>query len=123
MKGRYASPFRPRAGRRTWSRTARRPSSPRLCVLPGISLGLRNATQKNTITASAERIASSSGLVKLKEPILNRGLKSKFDRLGAGYPHPLKMWQPPAAAAATTLVTDHLPSGGSPALAVGRTDR
>ena len=90
MNGRYASPFRPSAGRRIWSRTARMPSSPRDCVRPGIILGLRNAAQKNPITSSPQRIAISSGLVKPQEPIVNSGLNSKFCSPGAGYPHPLK---------------------------------
>ncbi len=59
-------------------------SSPRLCVRPGISLGLANATQKNAITTSAHRIAISSGFVKPHEPIVNSGLKSKFCSPGAG---------------------------------------
>ena len=84
MYGRYESPFLPSAGRMIWSRTARMASSPRDCVRPGIILGLRNATQKNTITASPAMIASSSGLVKPQEPIVNSGLNSKLFSPGAG---------------------------------------
>ena len=74
-------------------------------------------------------IASSSGLVKPQEPIVNSGLKSKSCSPGAGYPHPLLMMcelltvQFAGAAAARAPVTDHLPSGGSPARVVGRTGR
>ncbi len=69
MNPRYLSPFLPSDGRRIWSRTARMPISARDCVRPGIILGLWNATQKNTITASAQRIARNSGLVTPQEPI------------------------------------------------------
>jgi len=128
MNVRYESPFLPSAGRRIWSRTARMPSSPMDCVRPGIILGLRNAAQKNAITASAQMIASSSGLVKPQEPIVNNGLNSKSCSPGAGYPHPLKICelltvQFEGVAAARAPVTDHLPSGGSPACAACRTGR
>src|SRR5215471_20192989 len=116
--GRYESPFLPSDGRRIWSRTARMAISPRLWVRPGISLGLRNAAQKNPITMSAARIASSIGLVNPTEPIVNIGFQMKSCKPGAGKPHPLKMWQPPPAAAATAPVTGssplgEFPSGGS----------
>ena len=75
----------------------------------GTSLGERNATQKNTITTSAARIASSIGLVKSNEPMVKNGLNSKSCRPGAGNPHPLKMWQPPLASTPTSPVTGHLP--------------
>src|SRR5689334_18700605 len=114
--GRYESPFRPSDGRRIWSRTARIASSPRFCMPRGTSLGERNATQKNTITTSAARIASSIGLVKSNEPMLKSGFHSKSCRPGAGNPHPLKMWQPPLVSALTSPVTDHLlfSPGGDP---------
>ena len=55
--------------------------------------------------------------MKLNEPIVNSGFQTKSCRPGAGNPHPLKMWQPPPAAAATAPVTGHLlrgiPLGGS----------
>src|ERR1700722_19215578 len=90
-----------------WSRTATIAISPRLWVLPGIILGLANATQKNTITTSAARTASTSGFVTCHAPIVNNVWKSKSCCPGAGKPHPLKRWQPPAAAA-TSPVTHHL---------------
>src|ERR1700722_4662665 len=128
MYGRYESPFLPSAGRMIWSRTARMASSPRDCVRPGIILGLRNAAQKNPITAIAAMMASSSGLVKPQEPIVNSGLNSKLFSPGAGYPHPL--WrcelltvQFAGVVAARAPVTDHLPSGDSPARVACRTDR
>ena len=74
----------------------------------GTSLGERNATQKNTITTSAARIASSIGLVNPNEPMVKNGFHSKSCRPGAGNPHPLKMWQPPLASALTSPVTGHL---------------
>ena len=74
----------------------------------GTSLGERNAAQKNTITTSAARIASSIGLVKPNEPMVKSGFHSKSCRPGAGNPHPLKMWQPPLASALTSPVTGHL---------------
>ena len=87
---------------------------------PGIILGLANATQKNTITTIPHRIAISSGLVKANDPIVNSGLKSKSCRPGAGYPHPLKMWQPPRGGRGGRDVTGHrqissrgFPSGGA----------
>src|SRR5690349_15123243 len=83
----------------------------------GTSLGERNATQKNTITTSAARIASSIGLVKSNEPMLKSGFHSKSCRPGAGNPHPLKMWQPPLASTPTSPVTGHLlffPGGTTP---------
>ena len=85
-----------------------------LCVLPGIIFGLANAAQKNAMTMMTHRIAISSGLVTFHPPMLNSFRKLKSSSPGAGYPHPLKMWQP-SAAAARSPVTDHLPSGGSPA--------
>src|SRR5580692_2394155 len=106
--GRYESPFRPSDGRRIWSRTARIAISPRFCMPRGTSFGLRNATQKNTITTSAARIASSIGLVKWNEPMLKNGFHSKFCRPGAGNPHPLKMWHPPPARTPTSPVTGNL---------------
>ena len=45
---------------------------------------MANAAQKNTITARADRIASSIGLVKLNEPMVNSGAKSKLSSPGAG---------------------------------------
>src|SRR6476646_7262046 len=75
----------------------------------GTSLGERNATQKNTITTSAARIARSIGLVKLNEPMVKSGFHSKSCRPGAGNPHPLKRWQPPLASTPTSPVTVHLP--------------
>src|SRR5215469_1660456 len=91
--------------------------SPMLCVRPGISFGLRNATQKKTTTTSALTIARSIGLVKWNEPIEKKGFHSKSCRPGAGKPHPLKMWQPPAGAAMAPVTglspLGALPSGGS----------
>ena len=121
--GRYESPFLPSAGRMTWSRTARMASSPRDCVRPGIILGLRNAAQKNPITASPEMIASSSGLVTPQEPMLNSGLKTKSLQPGRRVPAPAD-----GCASCLTVqfagvgrplrapVTDHLPSGRFPSL-------
>src|SRR5450755_3732321 len=91
--------------------------SPRFCTPRGISWGLRNAAQKKAITPSAQITAISIGLVKLNEPIVNSGRKSKLCSPGAGYPHPLKMWHPPPARAATSPVTGHpfvLARGGDP---------
>src|SRR6516162_5186592 len=88
--------------------------SPRFCRPRGISLGERNAIQKNTITTSAARIARSIGLVNPNEPIVKSGFQLKSCRPGAGNPHPLKMWQPPPASPApftgalTSPVTSHL---------------
>src|SRR6516162_9142625 len=109
--GRYESPLRPSDGRRIWSRTARMASSPRFCTPRGTSFGFRNAAQKNTITTSAARIASSIGLVKWNEPMLNNGSHSKLCRPGAGNPHPLKMWQPLLASTPTSPVTGYLLPG------------
>src|ERR1700733_2352247 len=106
--GRYESPFRPSDGRRIWSRTARIAISPRFCMPRGTSFGFRNATQKNTITMTAARIASSIGLVKWNEPMLKNGFQLKSCRPGAGNPHPLKMWHPPLARTPTSPVTGHL---------------
>src|SRR5215831_11946758 len=111
--GRYESPFRPSDGRRIWSRTPRSATSPMFCMPRGISLGERNATQKNTITTSAAKIASSIGLVNPTEPMVKNGFHSKSCRPGAGNPHPLKMWQPPLASALTSPVTGHLLLGSS----------
>src|SRR5690242_11225599 len=79
----------------------------------GTSLGERNATQKNTITTSAAKMARSIGLVKSNEPMLKNGFHSKSCRPGAGNPHPLKMWQPPLARALTSPVTGSLLLPGS----------
>ncbi len=100
----------PSEGRRIWSRTARMPISPRFCTPRGISWGLRKAAQKKPITASMQITAISIGLVKWNEPTENSGRKSKLCSPGAGYPHPLKMWHPPAGAATTPTspVTGHL---------------
>src|ERR1700761_6524403 len=106
--GRYESPFRPRLGRRTWSRTARMASSPRFCTPRGTSFGRRNAAQKNAITTSAATIASSIGLVKPNEPIVKKGFQLKSCKPGAGNPHPLKMWHPPLARTLASPVTGHL---------------
>src|ERR1700722_2931348 len=106
--GRYESPLRPSDGRRIWSRTPRIAISPGFCMPPGPSFGLRNATQKNTMTTSAAKIASSIGLVKWNEPMLKNGFQLKSCRPGAGNPHPLKMWQPPLASALTSPVTGTL---------------
>src|SRR6516162_80907 len=106
--GRYESPFRPSDGRRIWSRTPRSATSPMFWMPRGTSLGERNASQKNRITTSAARIASSIGLVNPNEPMVKNGFHSKSCRPGAGNPHPLKMWQPPLASALTSPVTDHL---------------
>src|SRR5689334_25044892 len=109
--GRYESPFRPSDGRRIWSRTARIASSPRFCRPRGTSLGERNASQKNTITTSAARIARSIGLVELHEPMVKRGFHSKSCRPGGGNPHPLKMLQPPLESTPTVRVTGHVRLG------------
>ena len=116
MYPRYLSPFLPSCGRTIWSRTARMAISPRLCVLPGISFGFANATQKNTITMSAHKIAITSGFVTCHAPIMNHVWKLKSCSPGAGNPHPLKMWQPPLAIAeaATSPVTGKSPLGGLP---------
>src|SRR5580692_9168122 len=106
--GRYESPFRPSDGRRIWSRMARIAISPRFCMPRGTSFGFQNATQKNTITTSAARIASSIGLVKPNEPMVKNGFQLKFCRPGAGKPHPPKMWHPPLARTPTSPVTGHL---------------
>src|SRR6266576_6144374 len=74
----------------------------------GTSLGERNATQKNTITTSAARIARNIGLVKLNDPMVKNGFHAKSCRPGAGNPHPLKRWQPPLASTPTSPVTVHL---------------
>src|SRR5580704_2166075 len=116
--GRYESPLLPSDGRRIWSRTARMAISPRFCTPRGTSFGFQNATQKNTITTSAARIASSTGLVNPNEPMVKNGFQLKSCRPGAGNPHPLKMWHPPPASAApfmastpTSPVTGHLLPG------------
>src|SRR5580693_7308789 len=106
--GRYESPLRPSDGRRIWSRTPRIAISPRFCMPRGTSFGFRNATQKNTITTSAARIASSIGLVNPNEPMVKNGFQLKFCRPGAGKPHPPKMWHPPPARTPTSPVTGHL---------------
>src|ERR1700759_4413841 len=93
-EGRNRSPLAPSDGRRIWSRTASRPSSPRFCIPRGTSLGLANAAQKNAITATMPMITSSIGLVKWNEPMLKIGLKSKLSRLGEGEPHPGKEGDP-----------------------------
>src|SRR6516162_6907464 len=109
--GRYESPLRPSDGRRIWSRTARMASSPMFCTPRGTSCGFRNAAQKNTITTSAARMASSIGLVKWNEPMVKIGFHSKFCRPGAGNPHPLKMWHPLLARTPTSPVTGYLLPG------------
>ena len=100
--------MRPSDGRRIWSRTARIAISPRFCTPRGTSFGFRNAAQKNAITTSAAKIASSIGLVKPNEPMVKNGFQLKSCRPGAGNPHPLKMWHPPLARTPTSPVTGHL---------------
>src|SRR5271163_2529781 len=109
--GRYESPFRPSDGRRIWSRMARIAISPRFCMPRGTSFGFQNATQKNTITTSAARIASSIGLVNPNEPTVKNGFQLKLCRPGAGNPHPLKMWHPLLASTPTSPVTGYLLPG------------
>src|SRR5580704_1677273 len=109
--GRYESPLRPSDGRRIWSRTARIAISPRFCMPRGTSFGFRNAAQKNTITTSAARIASSIGLVNPNEPMVKNGFQLKSCRPGAGNPHPLKMWHPPLASTPASPVTGYLLPG------------
>src|ERR1700760_4562848 len=106
-EGRNRSPLAPSDGRAIWSRTARRPSSPRFCIPRGTSLGLAKAAQKNAITRTMQMITISIGLVKWNEPMLKIGFKSKLFRLGDGKPHPEKMWHPllPAATADTLPIT------------------
>src|ERR1700756_1188123 len=128
MNGRYASPFLPSTGRRIWSRTARMPISARDCVRPGIIFGLANATKKKTMIASTHRIAISAGLVTCHAPIWNSVWKLKSCSPGAGYPHPLKMCelsmvQFVGVEATRAPVTDHLPSGDSPAHEACRTGK
>src|SRR5579872_355562 len=86
-------------------------SSPMFCTPRGTSCGFRNAAQKNAITTSAARIASSIGLVKWNEPMEKIGFHSKFCRPGAGNPHPLKMWHPLLASTPTSPVTGYLLPG------------
>src|SRR5580693_4099088 len=109
--GRYESPFRPSDGRSIWSRTAKIAISPRFCTPRGTSFGFQNATQKNTITTSALRIASNIGLVNPNEPMVKNGFHSKSCRPGAGNPHPLKMWHPLLASTPTSPVTGYLLPG------------
>src|SRR5580704_5869696 len=109
--GRYESPFRPSDGRSIWSRTAKIAISPRFCTPRGTSFGFQNATQKNTITRSALRIASNIGLVNPNEPMVKNGFQLKSCRPGAGNPHPLKMWHPLLASTPTSPVTGYLLPG------------
>ena len=64
------------------------PISPSDWVRPGISLGLRNAAQKNTITASPESIARNSGLVTPHEPMWNIGCEREVLQPGRGVAAP-----------------------------------
>ena len=59
---------------------------------------MRNANQKNVTTIPAQNNASTMGLVIWKPPTVAIGLNMKSSMDGAGYPQPVKMWQPPAAA-------------------------
>ena len=63
-KGRKLSPRLPSDGRRIWSRTANRATSPRFCTPRGTIFGFRNANQKKTMTIAAQSTAISIGLVK-----------------------------------------------------------
>src|SRR5450755_460701 len=83
-KGRKWSPRLPSDGRRIWSRTANRATSPRFCTPRGTIFGFQKANQKKTMTAAAQTTAIRSGFVKWKEPMLKIGWKLKSERLGAG---------------------------------------
>src|SRR5580700_5376261 len=90
--------------------------SPMFCTPRGISWGLRNAAQKKATTSTMQITAISIGLVKLNEPTLKSGRKSKLCRPGEGKPHPLKMWHPPpgtagSATTRTSPITSHLLPG------------
>ena len=100
-KGRKPSPRLPSDGRRIWSRTPNRATSPTFCTPRGTIFGFQNAAQKKTTTIAAQSSAISIGLVKWKAPMLKIGRKSKSSRLGDGKPHPEKMWHPPPLTAAT----------------------
>ena len=62
--GRKLSPRLPSDGRRIWSRTANRATSPRFCMPRGTIFGFQNANPKKTITIAAQSSAIRSGLVK-----------------------------------------------------------
>ena len=62
--GRKLSPRLPSDGRRIWSRTPSRATSPRFCTPRGTIFGFQNANPKKTMTTTAQTSAIRSGLVK-----------------------------------------------------------